>query len=202
MTAYSCEIERLDRRTHRVQITGDGARLTFREVAAGWSAGGEMTGVFTGLIAQSPCEALFWEMPPLTSQRLDDGYECVLIDSPALARLPCSPAPFREHFGSGGIAVFDNLGADALLVAPAPEPEDAQYPHLAAFCRSAPPALSRLFWQRLGEVILERVAAVPTWVSTAGLGVGWLHARLDSRPKYYSHDPYRNWRADRGETDA
>ena len=29
------------------------------------------------------------------------------------------------------------------------------------------------------------------WLSTAGLGVYWLHLRLDTRPKYYSFQPYR-----------
>jgi hypothetical protein len=30
----------------------------------------------------------------------------------------------------------------------------------------------------------------PIWLSTAGMGVAWLHIRLDERPKYYSHKPY------------
>ncbi len=29
------------------------------------------------------------------------------------------------------------------------------------------------------------------WLSTAGLGVDWLHVRIDSRPKYYRHGPYK-----------
>jgi len=32
---------------------------------------------------------------------------------------------------------------------------------------------------------------VPTWLSTAGGGVAWLHVRLDTRPKYYRYNPYR-----------
>ena len=35
----------------------------------------------------------------------------------------------------------------------------------------------------------------PTWVSTEGSGVAWLHARLDARPKYYHHAPYRAFAA-------
>ena len=37
----------------------------------------------------------------------------------------------------------------------------------------------------------SRVGARPIWLSTAGHGVAWLHVRLDSRPKYYLHAPYR-----------
>ena len=36
---------------------------------------------------------------------------------------------------------------------------------------------------------------MPLWVSTAGLGVSWLHVRLDARPKYYRHDAYTDLRA-------
>jgi hypothetical protein len=37
----------------------------------------------------------------------------------------------------------------------------------------------------------QRVSAKPVWLSTAGGGVAWLHVRLDDRPKYYAHAPYR-----------
>ena len=33
----------------------------------------------------------------------------------------------------------------------------------------------------------------PLWLSTAGGGVDWLHMRLDKRPKYYRHLPWRDW---------
>jgi hypothetical protein len=36
----------------------------------------------------------------------------------------------------------------------------------------------------------QRVSASPLWLSTAGMGVSWLHLRLDSRPKYYRHRSY------------
>jgi hypothetical protein len=28
------------------------------------------------------------------------------------------------------------------------------------------------------------------WISTSGLGVPWVHVRLDSYPKYYQYRPY------------
>lgn len=36
-------------------------------------------------------------------------------------------------------------------------------------------------------------AGTPVWISTSGLGVPWLHVRIDDRPKYYQHAPYRTW---------
>ena len=48
-------------------------------------------------------------------------------------------------------------------------------------------------WTRAGDLLLRAAMAVDelleeqpkVWLSTSGLGVYWLHVRLDSRPKYY-----------------
>jgi len=45
--------------------------------------------------------------------------------------------------------------------------------------------------QRLAREALARLSDRPLWISTAGMGVNWLHVRLDSRPKYYRHAPYK-----------
>ncbi|MBT8135385.1 MAG: hypothetical protein KJO54_00085 [Gammaproteobacteria bacterium] len=149
---------------------------------------------FSEVIAAHRAAALFWELPPLTRERLSQPFECVLAGSTALAGLTSDPVTFAEYFSDGReVAVFENLGGDAMLVAPAAQPAGAQYPHLAAFCRSAPKHMLQQFWQQLALAALGKVATTPVWISTAGLGIGWLHARLDSRPKYYSHAPYRRW---------
>ena len=38
---------------------------------------------------------------------------------------------------------------------------------------------------------LHRSPEETTWLSTSGLGVYWLHVRLDSYPKYYTYRPYK-----------
>ena len=43
-----------------------------------------------------------------------------------------------------------------------------------------------------GQAIRENLGPIPRWLSTAGLGVPWLHLRLDTRPKYYQYGPYKN----------
>ncbi|MEJ2577044.1 MAG: hypothetical protein P8106_10325, partial [Gammaproteobacteria bacterium] len=68
---------------------------------------------------------------------------------------------------------------------------DEHYPHLAVFLRNAPKDQVRALWLRTAEEMLRHVGDRPTWLSTAGGGVAWLHVRLDRRPKYYSHTPYR-----------
>jgi len=31
----------------------------------------------------------------------------------------------------------------------------------------------------------------PSWLSACGLGVYWLHSRLDPKPKYYVYEPFK-----------
>jgi len=62
--------------------------------------------------------------------------------------------------------------------------------HLASFLRTAPEPQKQEFWQKIGQVVSAKVGKRPLWLSTAGMGVAWLHARLDSRPKYYGYLTY------------
>lgn len=39
--------------------------------------------------------------------------------------------------------------------------------------------------------MVARLGVRPVWLSTAGMGVSWLHVRLDARPKYYGFAAYR-----------
>ena len=122
-------------------------------------------------------------------------FECVLLDSPALARKP-DPNAFAEHFGNAApneiVLAFPNLGHDALLVVPCPNAEPSIYGHLATFVRGAPEPQKHSLWELVGKVMEEKLGPVPVWLSTAGAGVSWLHVRLDKRPKYYGFGPYRN----------
>lgn len=84
-----------------------------------------------------------------------------------------------------------NLNGDAVLVGPCPVGPVKAYAHLAAFVREAPDAQKHALWKLVGELMERRLELTPDWLSTAGAGVPWLHVRLDRRPKYYSHAPYR-----------
>jgi hypothetical protein len=93
--------------------------------------------------------------------------------------------------GDDGKGDFGNLGGDALLVVPCPEDSGRDFSHLASFTKTASPSLQQALWTEVGHALESRIGARPIWLSTAGHGVAWLHVRIDSRPKYYSHAPYR-----------
>ena len=146
---------------------------------------------YTDLLAGAEYEAFFWEHPPLCKANVDLQAEFVLLESPTLAGLRPDPGPFRSHFETGGdIVAFPSLGGDALLIAPKPLEPLTACAHLAAFAREASKQKVQTLLHETGKAIRERLSDQNLWLSTSGLGVAWLHIRLDSYPKYYQHRPY------------
>jgi hypothetical protein len=88
---------------------------------------------------------------------------------------------------------FDNLGGDARLIAPCPLEPSSACTHLAAFLRQAPADAVVELWRSVSEAVSSSLSDQPLWVSTCGLGVYWLHVRLDSFPKYYRYAPYQTF---------
>ncbi|MDH3431790.1 MAG: hypothetical protein OEQ14_17460 [Gammaproteobacteria bacterium] len=149
---------------------------------------------YSETIASCDFKAFFWELPPVTVDTIEDEAEFVLISSASLAGLHPDPAPFESQFAlhqSEDIVTFPNLGGDALLIVPAPVGAFEAYTHLAAFLRNAPGSQIESLWKVAAATVRENLSHVPKWLSTAGLGVSWLHLRLDSRPKYYRYAPYK-----------
>lgn len=170
-----------------------GARpATVADVIRGWQADAGFRSLFNSLLADVPFAEFRWETPAVTAVTLTRPFECVVLNAPGLGRTP-DPEAFAAHFGGAvdGVVVFPNLGGDAVLVVPGPAADPSAYGHLAAFVRLAPEAQRDALWRAVGEAMARRVGTKPVWLSTAGAGVPWLHVRLDDRPKYYGHGPYR-----------
>ena len=182
-------------RVRQVRTLCDGKPVSYGEIVERWQSDGVFREFFSGVLADAPYGAYLWETPPITRLTSTRAFEFVLVDSPALARLIPDPEAFAAHFDAtetgAEVAVFPNLGGDALLVTPTPQAPLAAYPHLAAFARTAPVEQQHAFWRTVGSTVADRLADCPLWLSTNGLGVAWLHVRLDSRPKYYTFESYR-----------
>lgn len=195
--AWSAPFERLDARTHRYRVLRDGQPLSYSDAIAAWTSDAEFRRWYAELLAGSELPAYRWETPPVTSASADaQPLEFVLLRSDALQRRVDRQA-FASHFRKGEpVVAFSNLSGDAELVVPAPTECDDAYSHLAGFLRAAPPEQVDALWQATGRAMSRRLAAAerPVWLSTAGMGVAWLHIRLDRRPKYYGHAPYTKMR--------
>jgi hypothetical protein len=145
-------------------------------------------------------EAYFFETPPVRYMELASApFEFVLADAPDLLEMGTDEKSFAAQLrqpSATGIVAFENLGRDALLCVPVKQDADGEiYTHLASFARAAPLAQRHSLWATVAESLEKRLAQDPArriWTSTSGLGVGWLHVRLDTTPKYYTWKPYKN----------
>jgi hypothetical protein len=170
--------------------------VSFRELLRLLEHGGDFAVWYTRLLANVDFEAFYWEHPPLTLESLDRDTEFVLLNAPALASLQAEPAPFQSIFDDHpdeDVIVFPNLGGDAMLIAPRPVTTIDAYPHLAAFLQQAPADQIRSLWKHTAKTVRQHIGTSPKWLSTAGLGIAWLHIRLDTRPKYYRHVAYTHY---------
>ena len=166
--------------------------VTYGEVIQLWQEDLNFRTFFIFLLVNSPYKAYFWETPPITQETCDRPFELVLVNNLRLAKVKPNYRSFQQYFQSQeDVVTFANLRKDASLVVPRPLTKESAYPHLAAFVRNAPEEQQHLLWQTLGKEIKLNLSQKPLWVSTSGLGVYWLHIRLDSYPKYYSYEPYR-----------
>jgi hypothetical protein len=176
----------------RFTLLSDLGGIGFDQVIRAWQNDPAFRQEFNALLAELPFTAFRWETPPVTEATLARPFEFVVLDSPSLSR-PADPEAFAEHFQDGGedVVAFPNLGGDAILIVPRPTNTPGAYTHLADFVRNAPEWQRDALWRTVGEAMTRRVSKKPVWLSTAGAGVAWLHLRLDDRPKYYGHEPYR-----------
>lgn len=180
----------------KYRLFDDETPLPFRELIRLLEHDDEFAAWYTRLLADADFEAFYWEHPPLTLESVERDTEFVLLNAPALATLQAEPAPFQSLFDKEcdeDVIVFPNLGGDAMLIVPCPVAATEGYPHLAAFLRSAPTDQVRSLWRNTAKTVYKNITPAPRWLSTAGLGVAWMHVRLDTRPKYYRHVPYTRY---------
>ncbi|MDX1638833.1 MAG: hypothetical protein R3281_12740 [Balneolaceae bacterium] len=149
-------------------------------------------GWYNQWLASSDFEAFLWENRPVASDNLNEPYECTLVRNQYLAGKKPDPEPFSQYFDhQKSVVTFPNLGGDAKLVAPCPRGPQAGYTHLGRFVRQCPEEQIQDFWRITADEMMTRIGSEPRWLSTSGLGVFWLHARIDSRPKYYQTEAYK-----------
>lgn len=183
------EFQEIDRRTRRMTFESS---PTVSQVLDAMIGDAAFRRALTGALAGLPFKALRWETPVMTDATVGDVFEAVVLDSPSLERRQ-NPSAFADQFAAHDedVLTVPNLRGDAMLVIPRPLSDAKCYCHLASFLRGAPQAQADALWIAVALAVRERVGSKPMWLSTAGGGVPWLHVRLDDRPKYYAHGPYR-----------
>ena len=178
-------------RVTKYQIMEEGKVLTFFNVLMLWANSDAFRSFYNNILANSVYKGFFWETPPQTKSTINQPFEFVLVKSNRLPEIKADPRPFSEHFNTNdSIISFPNLGSDAQLIVPTPMAENDAYPHFGAFIRKANEEQKHQLWKEISKQYQRLLNDAPRWLSTAGLGVYWLHIRIDSRPKYYSYSAY------------
>ncbi|MGN8224277.1 DUF6940 family protein [Gracilimonas sp. BCB1] len=148
---------------------------------------------YNNVLKELPFEAFFWENKPMSSSSMHREYEFNVINSNYLANKSPDFETFSSYFkAEQDVVSFRNLGNDAQLIAPCPIDGQSGYAHIGTFIREAPKSQIQNLWKRTGEEMLGAIENEPLWLSTSGLGVFWLHIRIDSVPKYYQTSAYKS----------
>jgi len=183
-------------RVRRICIYGDANPLSNSDIVRLWQCDAGFREFFTALLASAPFEAFLWETRPVTTDSLDQSFEFVLLDCAALKGVQADRVPFGKQLefpmADDNVVTFFNLSGDAVLIAPCEGGPLCAYPHIAAFVRHGEKAQQHALWTSVGAAMQRHIGEEPTWLSTSGLGVFWLHIRLDTFPKYYKYKPYRD----------
>ena len=197
MPMYSADVVQLtEGRVLRFSLLSDGEPLSWSDVVRRWQTDQSFRRFFISVLADAPFLAYFWETPPVTRTSIDREFEFVLVDSRSLAGVRTDQQAFANHFASAqsgeSVIEFANLGGDATLVVPCPREPISAYSQISTFARQAPDDQQHQLWSMVGAALERQLSAQPVWLNTSGLGIYWLHIRLDGSPKYYTHEPYRN----------
>ena len=166
--------------------------LSFRDTLEFWQEDQSFVDYFNQLLVESPFEAFLFETPPMNSFSLEHPFEFVLLESSSLARVKPDQFTYRSYFQGTKTVSFPNRSGDAMLVVPSPLDPSSNYAHLANFVRLAPPDQIVDFWKKVGTEYEKAINENYLWLSTHGLGVFWVHMRIDTYPKYYHHRPYKS----------
>lgn len=182
----------LTKNIFQFQIKQDDRFLTFKEVLQLWATSKEFRLFYTQILQEVPFAAFFWENKSVNATTLAQRYEFVIVGTNAFNGKQPNLKPFETYFSAQEeVVTFPNLGKNAQLVVPCPRHSKEIYTHLGSFIRNAPYPQIDVFWKKIGLKMLEQINKKHLWLSTSGLGVYWLHVRLDQRPKYYTHTAYK-----------
>lgn len=150
---------------------------------------------FNKLLCESEYESFFWEVKPIDSKRNQEDFEFVLINSNALLDVKADSSVFSKYFSDNKYATsFVNLSGESVLITPVKTSPLDDYAHIAKFCRNASVEQILAFWNLVGDEFGKAIENNAKWLSTSGLGVYWLHVRIDPTPKYINYGPYKEFK--------
>ncbi|WP_020568789.1 DUF6940 family protein [Neolewinella persica] len=195
MLTYTATTSYLTVKSSLLQLQENGRPLAFTDVIKHWQDSAPFREFYTDTLLKHGGNGCFWEHPRLNKLTANQAYECVITQTDAFSLRTANFRPFSRAVSPGDrIATFPNLSGEALLVVPNPSDEiNFNGRDLISFLRTAPDDFIHDLWENIGQETAKAIAtdAPFQYLSTHGLGVLWLHVRLEQGPKYYHHRAYR-----------
>ena len=201
-SSFRLESEKISASVSKYTLNYNDNQVSFLEMISLLKSGNiSVIDLIKKSIVEFPNNEVFFECPPTTYNiAASTPFEYVLIKAPDLRNKEPDSASFQSYFKSkvgSDVIYFPNLSKDAILVVPLPDNslDYSKYTHLSAFIRLGKSKQVNAVLKELGMAFEKTLKKDPTkkfWLSTSGLGVYWLHFRIDSNPKYYKYDFYKN----------
>ncbi len=189
------EFLKIDENTYK--LSRDGQNLSFIEVFELMVEEDSIINLMT-IFLSSWKRDYFWEHPKLTQDNCNSDYEVTIIPTDAFENRVSNFNPFKDKFQvTDSVVVFPNLRKDSLLIVPNKDQGGNQnFITLRRFLHAASNVIIFKFWKTVGETMIEQITKNTKYcyLSTHGLGVLWLHIRIDQKPKYYQTKRYRIYR--------
>lgn len=190
---YSTKILGQDSTAIRFNILKNDTLISFQEVFELWESNSDFIEFYVQSIKEFDFKAFFWEHPGLTMQTIVRPYECILQKSENFDSRIINERAFKDYLHTSNyVEDFLNLGKNARLVIPTKQSNAEVYKHLGSFIFHAESLQIQALFNRIGTVVqqeIEKQAMI--WLNTAGMGVIWLHVRMDTKPKYYRTKNYK-----------
>lgn len=184
--------EELEEEVIQYKISQNDHIITFKDWIVLLKGSEVFMAFFINILKSSTFEAFFWEVKPVNLKTIEEEFEFVITKSNKLSNVDTNQLSFKYYFKTGkDVVCFSNLRGDAQLIVPSPISETENYNHLANFVRKAPEYQVIELWKKVALEYEKLIGENSKWLSTAGLGVHWLHVRIDSRPKYYRFKSYK-----------
>lgn len=184
--------KQLNQKTTQYRIINNDKSLNYSEWISSMLSSDDTILNFNQCLVNSNFEAFFWEVKPINIESVEQEFEFVLVNSSSLCKISPNNSNFKKYFTKDELVVnFSNLRGDAELIVPTQISSVTKYAHLAQFVRTAEQKQLLKFWKKVVKTYSDKIGDQLKWLSTSGLGVHWLHVRIDSRPKYYQHSEYK-----------
>lgn len=184
--------EQINEKTTKHRMYIDGQCLRFSNWIDRMLVSDELILEFNQALINSAFDSFFWEVKPISIKSINQDFEFVIVNSEALKKISPNSSHFEKYFTKNDTVVnFSNLSGDAELIVPTPMSSTTKYAHIADFVRTAKQHQRLDFWKKVVKTYSNHIGNETKWLSTSGLGVAWLHVRIDSKPKYYQHLEYK-----------